>query len=53
MPTLLDRCEQYNNGLITAHEFLGFVIEIISGMWEAGKNETAFAEWLVNQLQKP
>jgi hypothetical protein len=53
-PTIQERCKQYEDGLISGRELIGFAVEILGTAWENssdGQPDTAeiteLANWLV------
>lgn len=58
MQQLHDRAQQYLDGLISAREFLGFVIGIVADSWEApeearDEKQQTMATNLANRLVQP
>jgi hypothetical protein len=52
-PTIQERCEQYQDGLISGRELLGLVIEILGRAWEGSSEDEPYpgeAVELINWL---
>lgn len=51
MQRLIEISNQYQDGLITAHEYLAFVVVAVGKEWQLGQgNGTAFADYISNAL---